>query len=59
MGKSFQKIIAIPSAKYRENIPRPKINRNRFAGDFCCLCSLLKDDIDVYCPANWKNIGIV
>jgi hypothetical protein len=35
MGKSFQKIIAKPNIKYKENINSPKTNRNRFAGDFC------------------------
>ncbi len=51
--------MATPKAKYRANIPSPKINRNRFAGDFCNSFSSLERDIDNYCPANWKKIGIV
>lgn len=43
IGKSFQKITVKPRMKYNVNITSPKINRNRFEGDFCS--SILNDII--------------
>lgn len=34
-GSCFQKIIMQPNTKYIKKNAIPKINRNRFAGDFC------------------------
>lgn len=41
-GMFFQKMMATPKAKYITKKATPKMDRNRFAGDFCLSLYLLK-----------------